>query len=177
VFEIVQRSGGRIAVESEPGKGSRFDVTFACVEETKEHEREAIAVSHVNEPSLRVSGSVLVCEDDATVRTVICEYLEDLGCEVIRCASASEAHITAGVKKPAILVTDVMLPGGSGVQLSKALRTTNENLKVLLITGHTESEILKTIVPDENTMFLQKPFSAASLVSKLRELQRDGRGS
>src|SRR6185369_11424371 len=122
-----------------------------------------------------IRGRVLVCEDDATVRTAICEYLEDLGCDVTRCGSAAEARLAAVAKKPAILVTDVMMPGGTGVQLSKELRTENGNLKVLLITGHTESEILKTIVPDENTMFLQKPFSAASLVNKLRELQADGK--
>ncbi len=170
VFEIVQRAGGQISVDSELGKGTRFDMTFPCASD--DHDTENKQHTQDSDSALRINGLVLVCEDDASVRAAICEYLEDMGCNVIRCASAAEARAAANQQLPSILVTDVMMPGGSGVQLSKELRITNEKLKVLLITGHTESEILKTIVPDASTMFLQKPFSAASLVEKLRELQR-----
>ena len=170
VLEIVQRAGGKVSVESEMGKGTRFDLFFPRAGDDPEIER----ADHPQDrgSALHIQARVLVCEDDGSVRAAICECLEDVGWTVIACANAAEARAVASQQLPSILVTDVMLPGDSGVQLTKELRITNEKLKVLLITGHTESEILKTVVSDASTMFLQKPFSAASLVEKIRELQR-----
>jgi CheY-like chemotaxis protein len=169
VKEIVEQAGAEITVESEPGKGARFHIDFPEATRTLETAAENERVS-TERP---VSGRVMVCEDDAAVRTAICDYLEAVGVEVIGCRDANEAIAEAAKEMPDVLISDVIMPGRSGLQLVEELRLQRKELKVLLMTGHTEREILSAAEARSNVSVLLKPFSTVSLMRHLRELERD----
>jgi two-component system, cell cycle sensor histidine kinase and response regulator CckA len=172
VRDIVQRASGKITVTSNPGCGTRFSVFFPAVQSSgsKDERDDAEVDLHAN---FKHFGPILVCEDEASVRAAICEYLEAVGAEVLRSANPEEALKVAANHPPSVLVTDVIMPGGSGVDLTQALRAKIPTLKVLLMSGHTEHDLLRRVHPDRNTGFLQKPFTASLLLQKLNELHRD----
>jgi two-component system, cell cycle sensor histidine kinase and response regulator CckA len=169
VKEIVEQNKAQIFVESEIGVGTRFRIEFpACLPDSREIEAPERSVAALDE--IVVNGRVLVCEDDVAVRTAVCDYLEAIGIQVARCGNASEALAEAAKAVPKILITDVIMPGQNGLQLAQTLQRQHNDLKVLLITGHTEHEILNDIESQKNFCLLQKPFTTMSLMRHFREL-------
>lgn len=169
VNEIVEQSAATMIVESAPGKGTRFQIDFAAVPETEVRLAE-VEVSSIVLEEFSIQGKILVCEDEASVRSAICDYLEAIGVDVMRCENATEAMAEAEKCAPEILITDVVMPGRSGVQLAQELRARHAGLKVLLMTGHTEHEILRELENQNQIVVLQKPFTAVSLVKNLKLL-------
>jgi CheY-like chemotaxis protein len=110
-----------------------------------------------------------VCEDDPHVRTSICECLENFGIVVLRAASSKQAVEMAREKRPDLLVTDIVMPGMSGLALVNAIRESQPQLKVLLMTGYAEEEAVKQAFEDYSTALLQKPFTAEQLIHRLNE--------
>jgi CheY-like chemotaxis protein len=172
VHEIVQSCARTISVESTPGCGTRFDIDFPATESLVEKGSRSVTEA-ANVPELVVQGSIVVCEDDESVSTAVCDYLEAMAADVIRCGSATEAMAAAQLRRPAVLITDVIMPGQSGVQLAQELRSLHSGLRVLSMTGHTEHDVLKTIGPARDTRFIQKPFTTASLMEQLRQVTAD----
>jgi len=169
VQEIAEQSRARLSVESKLGRGSSFHMDFPAAEE--QPSSHLVDPQYLESNDVTLNGSVLVCEDDESVRSAICEYLEAAGLKVLRCSNANEAREAVTMVKPAILITDLIMPGQSGVQLGNELQQQIENLKVLLITGHTEHALLREAKAEKSFAFLQKPFSAASLMERLRSFE------
>lgn len=171
VKEIVDQAGATMTVESELGKGTRFQIDFPA----KTNSDAGTSGPDKNKPAaddIALRGSILVCEDDLLVRTAICDYLSALGLEVISCGNAQEAIAKASEANPNILITDLIMPGTSGLQLAQELRSRNRDLKVLLMTGHTEHEVLTQVEAEKDISLLQKPFTGVSLMRHLRELNQ-----
>lgn len=168
VYGIVKQSDGNIWVYSEPGKGTTFKIYLPKVDEPAEELRVK-----VERPELpRGSETVLVVEDDEKVRKLSVKILEKHGYEVIGAGSGEEAlEICRERKKPIHLVlTDVVMPGMDGRQLTKKLMEVCHGFKVLYMSGYTDNAITHHGVLERGLDFIQKPLSIEGLVRKVREV-------
>jgi two-component system cell cycle sensor histidine kinase/response regulator CckA len=170
VYGIVKQSGGYIWVYSEPGHGTAFKIYLPMVEAAAESPR------HV-EPSAelpRGSETILVVEDDASLREVTCEFLRGSGYTVIPAESSEEAlHITESHSGPIdFLLTDVIMPKMNGRELASRLTKARPEMKVLYVSGYTDGIVRDGVhgALEDGLAFLQKPYTRRALVRKIREI-------
>jgi CheY-like chemotaxis protein len=165
VYGIVSQSGGCIRVDSEQGYGTSFEVLLPRVSS------EAVAA----EPAHRVGATsgtetVLVVEDDPQVRAVTVRSLRAGGYTVLTAADGREALDIVGRQTGPLqlLITDVVLPGLGGRALAEALSERRPGMRVLYVSGHAEEAIGKRGMLEAGIEFLAKPFTAASLLARVR---------
>ncbi|MCX5660775.1 MAG: PAS domain S-box protein [Planctomycetota bacterium] len=163
-YGFVKQSGGAIEVQSEAGRGTTFRIYFPAVAEPAEAPPRQAAVM----PTARGDGSLLLVEDEPSVRDVVARVLREAGYRLMEAGSASEALELAAEPGFAIdvLVTDVVMPGLSGPELARRMSRMIPGLKVLFITGYPGRQLEPHGVADlSESAVLSKPFSAAELVA------------
>jgi PAS domain S-box-containing protein len=166
VYGIVEQSGGRISVESAPGKGATFHIHLP---RAPFEAAEPPPVS--SEKDLpRGTETVLLAEDDSAVRSVTSDVLEAHGYTVLRTASAAQALEVARSHAGAIhlLLTDVVMPEVDGRELADRVRAARSDIRVLYISGYTPDRLNLG-----STRLLMKPFAAATLLSAVRSALDD----
>jgi len=166
VYGIVQRTGGRVKVRSAPGEGTTIEVLFpraAVVEESP-----ALPVA----PAVRARGEerILLVEDEAPLRRVIREVLEESGYEVLEAADGNEAMRTITQlmddgRAVDLVLSDVAMPGPSGRELAAGVRARWPEARVLLMSGYDEDAPKDGAEP-----ILGKPFTAVALARRVREV-------
>lgn len=118
-----------------------------------------------------VRGTILVVEDEAFVREAACDILEDEGYRVLRAANAAEAQEAFRRRGSVqLLLSDVVLPGQSGLELAKSLRAVRPPLKVIFISGYPENTVTRSGLATGQMSYLPKPFSAESLLARVRQV-------
>ncbi|MBK6917935.1 MAG: response regulator [Deltaproteobacteria bacterium] len=169
VLGIVQQSGGVIELESTRAVGTRFAIYFAALPP------DACV------PAPRTAGvratprgreTVLVVEDDASVRELVGLLLRRLGYEVLSAEhghAACERFDTDG-ERIDLLLTDVVMPRMGGRELAELLRARRPELRVLYMSGHADDAVLRHGVMRDDVAFLPKPFTPAALADKVREV-------
>jgi PAS domain S-box-containing protein len=168
VYGIAKQSGGSIWVYSEPGRGTTFKVYLPRVEAVPE---KAAAVP-VNERSHRGTETVLLVEDEAAVRSFVREILQSNGYVVLEASQAGEA-LEACERHAApihLLLTDVVLPATSGPELAGRLKSLRPEAKILYMSGYTDNAVVHHGVLEPHVALLQKPFTPAALLRKVREV-------
>ncbi len=167
VYGIVKQSDGFISVESEPGRGTAFELLFPR------------AQGGVSEPGPRVSlarpqgrETVLVVEDDELVRGVTVRTLASAGYRVIVAGNGTEALDAAAREGGPVhlLVTDVIMPGLNGHELASELLRGRPDLCVLYVSGYAGDVISETGVLDSGVELLEKPFTAPTLLGRVRAI-------
>jgi len=168
VYGIVKQSGGHITVYSEVSHGTTFKVYLPLTE-------EAVSQPEMASPGGIVPNgteTILLVEDEDSLRELTHKYLTEKGYSVL-VASDSDSAIAAAEKaqhRIDLLLTDVILPGSSGVQLAQRLATKNSQIRVLYISGYTADAIVHHGGHDPNFAFLSKPFSLPTLARKIRSI-------
>ncbi len=166
VYGIVKQSAGHITVYSELGHGTTFKVYLPLTEEP--FSKPEMAALNGIVPN--GTETILLVEDEESLREVTREYLCSKGYSVVAACDADSA-IAAAKKGPRtidLLLTDVILPGSSGVQLAQRLACENPQLRVLYVSGYTADAVVHHGGPAVNFGFLSKPFSLSTLARKIR---------
>jgi signal transduction histidine kinase len=169
VYGIVKQSGGNIWVYSEEGRGTTFKIYFPRVTAAAEEYRRA---AH----GLEVEGgseTILLVEDAEWVRTLARQVLESAGYRVLEAGNADAAiKLCDSINGDRIdlLLTDVVMPGMSGNDMSRILLAKHPGMPVLYMSGYTDDAIVQHGVLEAGINFLQKPFTPAALASKVREV-------
>jgi CheY-like chemotaxis protein len=165
VSGIVEQCQGRIFVESRPERGTVFTIYFPAIAA----EERSAPLAPASPESVSGCETVLVVEDDETVRDLTVRALCRHGYRVLSARRAEEAMTVAARFQDRIhvLVTDVMLPGASGASLAESLSRSREGLCVLYSSGYAQSGSEPLVAGSE---FVQKPYSARELLQAVREL-------
>ncbi len=172
VFGIVKQCGGSLEVYSEPGRGSSVKIYFPRIDQTVPAEAE------VRRRKLsRGTETILLVEDDEMVRNLVRETLEREGYKVIGAGDPMEAQDSADSfrGKIQLLITDVVMPRLSGKELARILLKRRPDMKVLYMSGYTDSAIVNSGILQKEVAFLQKPFTPAALAGKVREVLESGK--
>ena len=166
---IVQQSGGHIDVDSEVGKGTTFKIYFPRVEQPLDVAARPIPTG----PLPRGTETLLIVEDEPSVRHLAAGVLESQGYTVLRAANGQDAlHVAREHKGSPIrlVVTDVIMPLMGGKVMAEWLKTTYPDLIILFTSGYTDDAIAQHGVLDAGVEFLSKPYTPATLVRKVREM-------
>jgi len=167
VFGIVKQSGGDIVVESSPGKGSVFSVCFPLAPAPA---RPAPVTE--SRPLTGGTETVLLAEDEESLRRLGERILKAAGYTVLAAASGKEALELAEKRgrRVDLLLTDVVMPGMTGPELSKELADREICSKTLFMSGYTDEAIVKHGVLEPGVAFIYKPFAADALADKVRQV-------
>ena len=163
---IVIQSGGHVDVESEVDKGSAFHV-YLPVAERSTVEPSALPPADVIKGG---AETILLVEDQQTVREFVATILEGYGYRVVQAQDAAQALRVCAGQPVDLLVTDVAMPKMSGVELARRLRLTLPGLRTIFISGYSEDTHAQQRKSLPGAGFLQKPFSPQDLAQKVREV-------
>ena len=170
VHGTVTQAGGRVVVESTLGQGSTFRVYLPAAPE------DAPSPSAAPEaPAAAVAGgteTVLLCEDEAPLRALLERMLGRAGYRVAAAVDAAHALELADGLEGAydMLVTDVVMPGGSGLDLADELARRDGARPLLLISGFNAETVDRRASMPAGSAFLEKPFESADLLATVRSL-------
>jgi CheY-like chemotaxis protein len=159
----VQQSGGGISVESEIGRGTTFRISLPAVD-------KAVTVGErVPDQPGRGHETILLVEDERIVRELIARVLRGQGYDVVEAPAGEAALKTASeLDRVDLLLTDVVMPGLSGRELSERLAALRPELRILFMSGYTDEAIVHHGVRAGEAEFLAKPFTPDALARKVR---------
>jgi signal transduction histidine kinase len=166
---IVQQSGGHIGVYSEIGKGTTFKIYFPRVEQPLDDAARTVQTG----PLPRGTETLLVVEDEPSVRHLTRGVLETQGYEVLSASNGQDAlHVAREHKGSPIrlVVTDVIMPLMGGEVMAEWLKTTYPDLKILFTSGYTDDAITHHGVLEPRVAFLPKPYTPGVLARKVRAM-------
>src|SRR5437879_1802067 len=166
VYGIVKQSEGYVWVYSEVGRGTTFKVYLPMVEGAVETVEPGVTPTR----TVRGSETILLVEDDHAVRVLARSVLQAHGYSVLEASQGKEALLLSGQHEGPIhlMVTDTVMPGMSGRDLSECLKPSRPNMKVIFMSGYTDKAIIHHGELAPGTAFLQKPFTPDALALKVR---------
>jgi len=165
VYGIVKQSGGYVWVYSELGRGTAFKIYFPRVPADGEN----VSMPPVETETIGGCQTILLVEDEPALRKVTASTLQSMGYTVLEAEDPSKAiHLVETCRDPIhLLLTDVIMPGMNGMELSKRLKLCRPDLKVMFISGYGGGELTRQISLDPDAVLLQKPFSNHALLRKI----------
>lgn len=171
VYGIIRQNAGHIHVDSRPGAGTIFYIFFQALRDVecikrKKKQRKTVVAEKGGE-----SGTLLVVEDDNSVRELLREGLELYGYDVLTASNGPDARRIYSDEKERIrmLISDIIMPGENGVELYEKLRAAAPDIRVLFLSGYSGAELREKGVLTE-APFLAKPFDLSELIIKVREV-------
>ena len=168
VYGIVKQSGGYIAVTSKPGKGTTFDIYLPAVTDAAPSGSAGLVTPDAASGG---SGTILLVEDEAPVRTLARRVLEQAGYIVLEAADGMEGVRIADAFEGEIdlLLTDVVMPNLGGRGLVERLRANRPRMAVLFISGYPDGEMERAGLTSGGATYLEKPFSPRMLRDTVRQ--------
>jgi PAS domain S-box-containing protein len=168
VYGIVKQSGGYIWISSEPGCGTTFTIHMPPTS-------QAAVAAEQPAPEVRRAApraTILLTEDDGDVRDMLATLLQTAGHTVLQAANPIQALATAAAYGPRIdlLLTDVVMPGGTGRDLARKITAVRPEVRVLYISGYPEYGTTPGSVLEPGVPFLAKPFTRDVLIRKINEM-------
>jgi PAS domain S-box-containing protein len=174
VHGYVKQSGGHVCIRSALGEGTRVRLFLPRHEAVSAEAAAGFAAVPAREAPASATGeTVMVVDDEATVRSVIAEVLSELGYQVVEAADGAAAlRLLHAPGRVDLLVTDVGLPGLNGRQLAEAGRQRRPGLPVLFITGYAQTGAIAEGALESGMEMLRKPFALDGLSAKVQALVR-----
>jgi two-component system cell cycle sensor histidine kinase/response regulator CckA len=168
VYGVVKQSNGYISVESEKGKGALFEVYLPRIEQSVASRSEG----GQERPTVRGSETILLVEDADPLRLLAQLFLKENGYQVLAASNGAEAQQVAAqnIGPIHLLLTDVVMPGINGRVLAERLAPRHPAMKVLYMSGYTDSFIAGHGVLEEGIHLIHKPFAKEALMRKVREV-------
>lgn len=166
---IVKQCGGHISLTSEPGKGTTFKIYFPRVDQPLDTASQTTKAKTLS----RGTETLLLVEDEPSVRNLACSVLETQGYHVLRAANGQEGLRVAREAKGQqirLVITDVVMPQMSGKVMAEWLKATFPEIKILFTSGYTDETVVQHGVLEPGTAFLPKPYTLAALTHKVREM-------
>ena len=167
-YGIVHQSGGHLRVQSEEGKGSTIHIYLPRVAAPPPPAYKKLGAKKIRGGT----ETILVLEDDVSVRHISVRMLRALGYQVMEAATSNDAHqllAENGGRKVDLLLTDMVMPQISGRRFADSLRVAHPNIKVLFISGYLEESLQPADRCEPGMFFLAKPFDVEQLAVKVRE--------
>lgn len=166
IYGFARQSGGHIRIYSEPNQGTTVKLFLPRSKDSAQADVVPKAVAP------RGAGeTVMVVEDDTSVRLIVTEVLDQLGYSAIEAVDAVTAiPILQSQRRIDLLVTDVGLPGLNGRQLAEIARQSRPDLKVLFVTGYAQNAAVRSGFLDPGMDMMTKPFAVDALATKIREI-------
>ncbi|BCW87781.1 Sensor histidine kinase RcsC [Alphaproteobacteria bacterium SO-S41] len=170
IYGFTRQSGGATRIYSEPGQGAM--ICMYLPRHFGDAEKGEEGASSGDAPRARDGETVLVVDDEPTIRMLVMEVLEDLGYAAIEASDgASGMKILESDARIDLLVSDVGLPGGmNGRQMADAARLRRPDLKILFITGYAENAVVGNGHLERGMHVMTKPFAMEALAVRIREL-------
>jgi len=165
-YRTVTQARGRLELRSAPGSGTTFTIYLPASEKRPPEATTADESSS----ALRGVETVLLVEDEASVRAGIARMLSRRGYEVLEAGDGREALAVAEQHEGAVdvLLTDVLMPKMSGRELAARLRTAHRGLKVVFMSGYTDEQLARHRLDGLGMAFVRKPFTERELLTCLR---------
>ena len=168
VYAIVQQAGGHVWLYSEPGLGTTFKVYLPEVGDAGDFAEPAGGVP----ASLEGDETILLVEDDDSVRALVHDALVVHGYEVFQARNGADAlwRMQAEALSVDLLITDVVMPQMGGGELAQKLRSVKPDLRFLFMSGYPDDAVVRQGVLEEGAPFIQKPFMLEALARKVRDV-------
>ncbi len=167
VFGIVKKHHGHIYAYSEPGKGTTFKIYFPVVKGDVEKEtlKKTTAMAKGTE-------TILVADDDGTIRRLVIDTLEPLGYKLIEAVCGEDALEKCRARKGKIdlVLSDVVMPGLNGISMVKILKKECPDIKTVVMSGYADNVIINKDVLESDITFINKPLLPVSLANRLRSV-------
>jgi PAS domain S-box-containing protein len=174
VYGIVKQNHGCVEVESRPGQGTTFTIYLPRLEAAAESPEDRISLAD----KLEGSETILVVEDEDSLRTLLCRFFRLYGYDVIEARHGGEALLLCEQHPGPIhlMVTDVVMPQMSGKELADRLAPLHPEMIVFFMSGYTDSDLRGYGAPESSQHFIAKPFRPMDLVKKVRDSLDASRG-
>ena len=171
VYGILEQHHGGVVCDSVVGQGTTFSV-FLPLDVMPPGAEAAPATTTPSRTPLPRIRTILVVEDEISVRTITCRLLEKEGYNVLVAADGTEAlKLVESYREPVhLLFTDVVMPGTNGAELARLIRAQRPELKVLYTSGYTDSVVIRHGVEAQNLEFLHKPYTSQELLDAIRKV-------
>jgi CheY-like chemotaxis protein len=167
VYGIVKQSGGQVFVYSEPGQGTTFKLYLPRVDAPAETSTTA-----EKRPVIGGTETVLLVEDEDSLRNIVAEMLTEAGYTVLPAQSASHALLLAeqATQPIDLLLTDMVMPDRSGGALAGDLHCSKPAVKVIYMSGYTDEKVMQDGALGPEDHFIEKPFGQELLLQKVRSV-------
>ena len=172
IYGIVKQSNGFVHIESEPGKGTTVSIILPTIDEMPAGREKR----HKIKPDMYGTETLLVAEDDETVKSFLARILERAGYRVITAEDGESAVLKFKENKEevALVLTDVVMPKKNGEKIFEEIRSLRPGMKMIFISGYSSEIIQKEFVKEMGVEFLMKPFLKSDLLRKVRKMLDNG---
>jgi two-component system cell cycle sensor histidine kinase/response regulator CckA len=166
VFGVVKQSGGSIYVYSEEGRGTTFKIYLPAATGAADAAAPADPAAELG------TETVMLVEDDESVRNLVRTMLETKGYNVLAAAGADEAEriCAAQTRRVDLLLTDVVMPEVNGRVLAERLAALSPSMRILFMSGYSDEAVYRHGEISPNAAFIEKPFTDRTLARKVREV-------
>ncbi|MBZ5507779.1 MAG: PAS domain-containing protein [Acidobacteriia bacterium] len=165
VYGIVQQCSGQVTARSSAEKGTEFIVYLP---RTMENAVADPAPDKATAPSVGLQ-TILIVEDEPSLRALLADYVRESGYRILEAASATEAIEVVRNEKLDLLITDIVMPGGSGQDLASTLSLSHAGLRIIFMSGYADNVALQEAASQPGVFFVPKPFTLKHMLEKIRE--------
>lgn len=170
VYGIVKQNNASIYTESMPGEGTVFTIYWPLSSE----EKSTTTTDDTSAISMKKKSTVMVVEDDENVRELACSFLTSLGYNILQAEDGLKAlemlNKNNTVHKIDLLLTDIVMPGMRGDELAERVKKLRPNIKIILTSGYTDSDIIQSGLMNDQFAFLPKPYTIKQMAKKIEKI-------